>query len=58
MVSKLNVQGPALQAQAMADYGFRNNLYSNGRQLTYAELNQAMSAAATRFYKPTFHTDQ
>lgn len=58
LITMMNSQGPALQAQAMVDHGFRNNLYSNGRQLTYGELNQAMTSAAQRFYKPTFQTDQ
>ncbi|AIU47327.1 small basic protein [San Miguel sea lion virus 8] len=49
-----SIRGPALQAQAMVDAGFRNNLYSNGRQLTFGELQTAMNSAADRFYHPTF----
>nr|WES10457.1 minor capsid protein [European badger vesivirus] len=57
-ISDLNVNGPARRAQAMVDAGFRTNLFSNGQQLTYPEVNQAMASAATRFYKPVLYTDQ
>lgn len=54
--TRLYVQSPALQAQAMMDAGFRNNLYSNGRQLTFAEVDMANRVAAERFYKPQITT--
>nr|ULR75168.1 minor protein [Asian badger vesivirus] len=57
-ITDLNINGPARRAQAMVDAGFRNNIYSNGQQLTYNDLYTAQKSVTERFYRPTFHTDQ
>ncbi|AJO15928.1 minor protein [Vesivirus ferret badger/JX12/China/2012] len=57
-ITDLNINGPARRASAMLDAGFRNDLRSNGLQLTYGEMLTAQKSVAERFYRPTFHTDQ
>ncbi|BAB83603.1 orf3 protein [Canine vesivirus] len=53
LVYELNTKGPAMRAQAMMDAGFRNNLYSNGNQLTFNEVREAQLSAEKRFYNPS-----
>nr|AVI57684.1 small structural protein [Canine vesivirus] len=55
LVYKLNTEGPVLRAKAMMEAGFRNNLASNGNQLTFNEVREAQLAAERRFYNPQIH---
>nr|AVI57687.1 small structural protein [Canine vesivirus] len=53
MIYDLNTKGPVLRAQSMMEAGFRNNLYSNGNQLTFNEVREAQLSAERRFYNPS-----
>lgn len=52
IVHDLNVNGPVQRATAMVRAGFRTGAISDGRQITFSDVQAANTSAAFRYYRP------